>query len=62
MLGDILSSKAQSMLDYKIGEKMELYKTFNEAYTRDAASFTNPKNFITILRHTMSFIKIDYME
>ena len=43
VVGDILSSKAQSMLDYKIGEKMEVYKTFNEAYTSDAASFTNPK-------------------
>ena len=42
VVGDILS-KAQSMLDYKIGEKMEVYNTFNEAYTSDAASFTNPK-------------------
>ena len=43
MVGDILSSKAQSMLDYKIANKQEIYKTFDEAYRRDAASFTNPK-------------------
>ena len=41
--GDILSNKAQSMLDYKIANKEEIYKIFDEAYRRDAASFTNPK-------------------
>ena len=43
VVGDILSSKAQSMLDYKIANKEEIYKIFDEAYRRDAASFTNPK-------------------
>ena len=43
VVGDILSSKAQSMLDYKIANNQEIYKTFDEAYRRDAASFTNPK-------------------
>ena len=43
MVGDILSSKAQSMLDYKIANKEEAYKIFDEAYSRDPLSFTNPK-------------------
>ena len=29
VVGDILSSKAQSMLDYKIANKQEIYKTFD---------------------------------
>ena len=43
VVGDILSSKAQSMLDYNIANKEEIYKIFDEAYRRDATSFTNPK-------------------
>ena len=43
VVGDILSSKAQSMLDYKIANKEEAYKIFDEAYSRDPLSFTNPK-------------------
>ena len=43
VVGDILSSKAQSMLDYKISNKEEAYKIFDEAYSRDPLSFTNPK-------------------
>ncbi len=42
-VGDILSSKAQNMIDFKIGTKKEIYAIFDEAYTKDAKSFTNPK-------------------
>lgn len=41
--GVILSSKAQNMIDFKIGTQEEIYATFDEAYTKDAKSFTNPK-------------------
>lgn len=41
--GDIISSKAQAMLDYKTADKMEVYKTFELAYQTDAKSFNNPK-------------------
>ncbi|MDG1292436.1 MAG: hypothetical protein P8I34_06025 [Flavobacteriaceae bacterium] len=41
--GDIISSKAQAMLDYKTADKMEVYKTFDLAYQTDAKSFNNPK-------------------
>ena len=41
--GDIISSKAQAMLDYKIADKMQVYKTFDLAFKTDVKSFTNPK-------------------
>jgi len=42
--GDIISSKAQAMLDYNSTDKMEVYKTFDLAYKTDSESFTNPKS------------------
>jgi len=42
--GDIISSKAQAMLSYKIGSKKEIYDTFDKAFKEDPESFTNPKN------------------
>lgn len=42
-VGDILSSKAQNMIDFKIGTPQEVYAIFDEAYSKDAKSFTNPK-------------------
>lgn len=41
--GDIISSKAQAMLDYKTTDKMEVFNTFDLAYKTDAKSFSNPK-------------------
>lgn len=43
VVGDITSKKAQALLDYKLADLKEVYSTFDEAYTKDAASFTNPK-------------------
>ena len=42
--GDIISSKAQAMLSYKMGSKKEIYDTFDTAFKEDPDSFTNPKN------------------
>lgn len=42
-VGDILSSKAQNMIDFKIGTPKEVYAIFDEAYAKDAPSFSNPK-------------------
>ena len=42
-VGDILSSKAQNMIDLKMGTPQEIYAVFDKAYTEDAKSFTNPK-------------------
>ena len=41
--GDILSKKAQAMLDYKTADLQTAYNTFDSAYQTDAQSFTNPK-------------------
>ena len=38
--GDIISDKAQAMLDYNIADKMEIYKTFDLAYKTDAESLS----------------------
>ena len=42
-LGDILSSKAQNMIDFKIGSSKDVYVIFDRAFKEDAQSFTNPK-------------------
>lgn len=42
-VGDILSSKAQTIIDFKLGTAQEAYAIFDEAYKKDEASFTNPK-------------------
>lgn len=42
-VGDILSSKAQNMIDFNIGTPREIYAIFDEAFTKDAQSFSNPK-------------------
>lgn len=42
-LGDIISRKAQAMLDYKTADLKTIYNTYDQAYTTDATSFKNPK-------------------
>ncbi|MEL0073979.1 MAG: hypothetical protein VW710_05960 [Flavobacteriaceae bacterium] len=42
-VGDVISKKAQAMLDYELADLKTIYTTFDEAYTKDAASFTNPR-------------------
>ena len=43
LVGDIISSKAQALLDYDLADLKVVYATFDEAFNKDAASFTNPK-------------------
>lgn len=43
IVGDILSKKGQAMIDYKLADLATIYSTFDQAYTADASSFTNPK-------------------
>ncbi|MDC3354010.1 hypothetical protein OAW17_00150 [Flavobacteriaceae bacterium] len=43
VVGDIISKKAQALLDYKLADLKVIYSTFDEAYQKDAKSFTNPK-------------------
>ena len=43
-LGDVISKKAQAMLDYQLGDLKTVYNTFDEAFTKDPSSFSNPKH------------------
>lgn len=43
VVGDIISKKAQALLDYELADLKVIYDTFDQAYQQDAASFTNPK-------------------
>lgn len=42
-VGNILSTKAQALIDYKMADNATVYKVFDEAYKKDPSSFTNPK-------------------
>lgn len=56
-IGNILSSKAQSLLDFNIGNKMEAYQTFDKAFTEDANSFTNPKRLYNYFKTLFDLYK-----
>jgi len=43
-LGDVLSKKAQAMLDYELGDLKAIYVAFDDAFVKDAGSFSNPKH------------------
>jgi tetratricopeptide (TPR) repeat protein len=43
IIGEIISNKAQAMLDNKFASKSEIYKVFDEAYNKDRSSFDDPK-------------------
>ena len=43
VIGDIISKKAQALLDFKQADLKEIYLTFDEAYKKDKKSFINPK-------------------
>ena len=57
--GDIISSKAQSMIDFKMPDKMETYKTFDLAFTTDPESFTNPKGLYNYFKTLYDLYKED---
>ena len=43
IVGEIISNKAQIMVDYKLASKQEIYAEFDRAYKEDRASFDDPK-------------------
>jgi len=43
IIGEILSNKAQAMVDYKLASNQEIYNVFDKAYNQDRASFDDPK-------------------
>ena len=56
-VGKILSSKAQALVDYKLGTTQEAFDTFNKAFTQDAASFTSPKRLYTFFKTSYQLYK-----
>ena len=43
VIGKIISSKAQAMLDYEMSDLKTVYEVFDDAFKLDAESFSNPK-------------------
>ena len=43
IIGEIISNKAQAMLDNKFASKSEIYKVFDNAYSQDRSSVDDPK-------------------
>jgi len=43
IIGEIISNKAQVMVDYKLASNQDIYNVFNKAYSEDRASFDDPK-------------------
>ena len=43
IVGEIISNKAQAMIDYKLASNQEIYDVFDKAYIQDRASFDDPK-------------------
>ena len=43
IVGQIMSNKAQKMIDYKLASKSEIFALFEDAYQTDPLSFDDPK-------------------
>ena len=56
-VGKILSSKAQAMVDNKLGTKREAYEIFDQAFTQDPNSFTSPKRLYTYFKTAYQLYK-----
>lgn len=49
-IGNILSAKAQTMIDFKIGSDIEIYSIFDDAFKKDLESFSNPKRLYSYFK------------
>ena len=49
-IGNILSAKAQTMIDFKIGSDVEIYSIFDEAFKKGLESFSNPKRLYSYFK------------
>jgi len=57
VVGDILSSKAQSMIDYQVGSPSDVYEVFDKAFLTDSKSFTNPKRLYNYFKTLYNIYK-----
>ena len=58
-VGNILSSKAQTMIDFKIGSNQEIYSIFDDAFKKDLESFSNPKRLYSYFKTYYQIYKSD---
>lgn len=56
-IGKILSSKAQAIVDNKIGTTQEAFDIFNKAFTQDPGSFSSPKRLYTFFKTGFNLYK-----
>ena len=56
-LGKIISAKAQSMLEYETASVAEIYSTFDQAFTSDMESFSNPKSLYNYFKTLYTMFK-----
>ncbi len=56
-VGKILSSKAQAIMDYKLGTPQEALAIFDKAFTQDPNSFTSPKRLYTFFKTAYGLYK-----
>lgn len=56
-VGKILSSKAQVMVENKLGTKREAYEIFDQAFKQDPNSFTSPKRLYTYFKTAYQLYK-----
>lgn len=56
-VGNILSSKAQSMIDYDLGSRQEAFDVFDQAFNEDPKSFKSPKRLYTYFKTSYQLYK-----
>lgn len=56
-VGKILSSKAQAIMDYKLGTPQEALAIYDQAFTQDPNSFTSPKRLYTFFKTAFGLYK-----
>ncbi len=58
-IGTILAIKAQSMLDYKLGDDEDIYDVYDEAFNKDPGSFTSPKGLYNYFKIYFNLYKAE---
>ena len=57
--GKILATKAQSMIDYKLGNKQDIYNVFDKAFKEDSSSFSSPKGLYNYFKTYYNIYKVE---
>ena len=57
--GKILATKAQSMIDYSLGSKQDIYNVFDNAFKEDQSSFSSPKGLYNYFKTYYNLYKVE---